>query len=124
MAHTLGLDELFVAYYVCRIQQYARTYPNEAVVCDIYVYAVYSYKLLVPYMYNVTAVVYGLEKMERCLCHILFFKSMIDWKSFYANGGYSNGNSDPLSYENGYDDNDEEYTDIMREEWHRRMKEE
>ena len=102
------------------------------VVCDTYMYAVYSqgasvrppYKLLVPYMYNVTAVVYGLEKMESCLFHILFFKSIIDWKSFYANGGYSNGNSDPLSYENGCDDEDEEYTDIMREEWHRRMKEE
>lgn len=94
------------------------------VVCDIYVYAVYSYKLLVPYMYNVTAVVYGLEKMESCLCHILFFIIMIDWKSFYANGGYSNGNSDPLSYENGCDDEDEEYNDIMREEWHRRMEEE
>ena len=102
------------------------------VVCDTYMYAVYSqgasvrppYKLLVPYMYNVTAVVYGLEKMESCLFNILFFKSMIDWKSFYANGGYSNGNSDPLSYENGCDDEDEEYTDIMREEWHRRMKEE
>ena len=54
-----------------------------------------------------------------------FFISMIDWKSFYANGGYSNGNSDPLSYENGIDDDeDEEYTDIMREEWHRRMEEE
>ena len=65
-----------------------------------------------------------LEKMERCLCHILFFIIMIDWKSFYANGGYSNGNSDPLSYENGCDDDDEEYTDIMREEWHRRMEEE
>ena len=101
------------------------------VVCDIYVYAVYSNLvtesavlfatcICVPY----TAVVYGLEKMERCLCHILFFKSMIDWKSFYANGGYSNGNSDPLSYENGCDDEDEEYTDIMREEWHRRMEEE
>ena len=49
---------------------------------------------------------------------------MIDWKSFYANGGYSNGNSDPLSHENGCDDEDEEYTDIMREEWHRRMEEE
>ena len=80
------------------------------VACVIYVYR-YS-------------VVYGLEKMESCLCHILFFKSMIDWKSFYANGGYSNGNSDPLSYENGCDDEDEEYTDIMREEWHRRMEEE
>ena len=107
-------------------------FPRHSVVCDIYVYAVYSraalarppYKLLVPYMYIVTAVVYGLEKMESCLCHILFFKSMIDWKSFYANGGYSNGNSDPLSYENGCDDEDEEYTDIMREEWHRRMEEE
>ena len=50
---------------------------------------------------------------------------MIDWKSFYANGGYSNGNSDPLSYENGIDDDeDEEYNDIMREEWQRRMEEE
>ena len=95
--------------------------------CSVYSRAALArppYKLLVPYMYIVTAVVYGLEKMESCLCHILIFKIMIDWKSFYANGGYSNGNSDPLSYENGCDDEDEEYNDIMREEWHRRMEEE
>ena len=81
------------------------------VVCDMYMCSVYSGCLWV-------------GKMERCLCHILFFIIMIDWKSFYANGGYSNGNSDPLSYENGCDDEDEEYNDIMREEWHRRMEEE
>lgn len=28
----------------------------------------------------------------------------IDWNAFYANGGYSNENSDPLSYDNGEDD--------------------
>ena len=30
----------------------------------------------------------------------------IDWKAFYANGGYSNENSDPQSYadEDDYDD--------------------
>lgn len=33
----------------------------------------------------------------------------IDWKAFWANGGYSNENSDPRSYDNGYDDEDEEY---------------
>ncbi|MGN0491842.1 hypothetical protein [Ruminococcus sp.] len=39
----------------------------------------------------------------------------IDWKSFYANGGYSNENSDPLSYDDGYDEEDidplDEYND-------------
>ena len=33
----------------------------------------------------------------------------IDWNAFYANGGYSNENSDPLSYDDGEDD--EEYDD-------------
>ena len=33
----------------------------------------------------------------------------IDWKAFYANGGYSNENSDPQSYDDGLDDDDEEY---------------
>ena len=32
----------------------------------------------------------------------------IDWKAFYANGGYSNENSDPQSYDDGLDD-DEDY---------------
>ena len=32
----------------------------------------------------------------------------IDWKAFYANGGYSNENSDPQSYD-GEDDDDDEY---------------
>ena len=105
MAHTLGLDELS-ATYMCM------PYTATSCLCHICI------------TLQLTAVVYGLEKMERCLCHILFFKSMIDWKYFYANGGYSNGNSDPLSYENGCDDEDEEYNDIMREEWHRRMEEE
>lgn len=34
----------------------------------------------------------------------------IDWKAFYANGGYSNDNSDPDSYDDGcisYDDEDD-----------------
>ena len=31
----------------------------------------------------------------------------IDWKAFYANGGYSNENSDPQSYDDGDDDDDE-----------------
>ena len=31
----------------------------------------------------------------------------INWKAFYANGGYSNENSDPLSYDDGEDDEDE-----------------
>ena len=33
----------------------------------------------------------------------------IDWKAFYANGGYSNENSDPQSYddEDDYDDESE-----------------
>ena len=33
----------------------------------------------------------------------------IDWKAFYANGGYSNENSDPQSYddEDDYDDEHE-----------------
>lgn len=33
----------------------------------------------------------------------------IDWKSFYANGGYSNENSDPDSYDDGrYDDTNDD----------------
>ena len=36
---------------------------------------------------------------------------MIDWKAFYANGGYSNENSDPESYDDGEDDYDENYND-------------
>ena len=32
----------------------------------------------------------------------------IDWKAFYANGGYSNENSDPQSYDDE-DDYDDEY---------------
>ena len=31
----------------------------------------------------------------------------IDWKAFYANGGYSNENSDPQSYDDEDDDDDE-----------------
>ena len=33
----------------------------------------------------------------------------VDWKAFYANGGYSNENSDPQSYddEDDYDDEHE-----------------
>ena len=32
----------------------------------------------------------------------------IDWKAFYANGGYSNENNDPQSYD-GYDLDDGDY---------------
>lgn len=39
----------------------------------------------------------------------------IDWKAFYANGGYSNENSDPQSYDDSLDDNDEEYNDVHEE---------
>ena len=37
----------------------------------------------------------------------------IDWKAFYANGGYSNENSDTQSYDNedDYDDEYERYDD-------------
>lgn len=35
----------------------------------------------------------------------------IDWKAFYANGGYSNENSDLQSYDDGLDDDVEEYDD-------------
>ena len=37
----------------------------------------------------------------------------IDWKAFYANGGYSNENSDPQLYDNedDYDDESERYDD-------------
>ena len=31
----------------------------------------------------------------------------INWKAFYANGGYSNENSDPLSYDDGEEDENE-----------------
>ena len=31
----------------------------------------------------------------------------VDWKAFYANGGYSNENSDPQSYDDEDDDDDE-----------------
>lgn len=31
----------------------------------------------------------------------------IDWKAFWANGGYSNENSDPQSYDDEDDDDDE-----------------
>lgn len=36
---------------------------------------------------------------------------MINWNAFYANGGYSNENSDPESYDDGEDDYDENYND-------------
>ena len=106
------LNRLCCLRHICvfRIQSGSVSQASIQVACAIYVYR-YSGCLWV-------------GKMESCLCHILFFIIMIDWKSFYANGGYSNGNSDPLSYENGCDDEDEEYNDIMREEWHRRMEEE
>ena len=32
----------------------------------------------------------------------------IDWNAFFANGGFSNENSDPQSYDDG-DDYDDEY---------------
>lgn len=31
----------------------------------------------------------------------------IDWRAFYANGGYSNENSDPQSYDDEDEDDDE-----------------
>ena len=31
----------------------------------------------------------------------------INWRAFYANGGYSNENSDPYSYDDGCDDDEE-----------------
>ena len=31
----------------------------------------------------------------------------IDWNAFFANGGYSNENSDPQSYDDDDDDDDE-----------------
>lgn len=37
----------------------------------------------------------------------------IDWKAFYANGGYSNENSDPDSYDNGSEEVD--YLDPLDE---------
>lgn len=46
----------------------------------------------------------------------------INWKEFYQNGGYSNENSDPLSYseeveiEYYVDENDPEYYDDEDEE--------
>lgn len=43
----------------------------------------------------------------------------IDWKSFYANGGYSNENSDPASYDDGSDDMEidplDEYNDLRND---------
>ena len=33
----------------------------------------------------------------------------IDWKAFYVNGGYSNENSDPQSYDGDDLDDDDEY---------------
>ena len=36
----------------------------------------------------------------------------IDWNAFYANGGYSNENSDPASYDDGrYDDTNDDADD-------------
>ena len=32
----------------------------------------------------------------------------INWKAFYANGGYSNENSDPLSYDDGEEEDENE----------------
>lgn len=39
----------------------------------------------------------------------------IDWEAFYANGGYSNENSDPQSYDDGLDSDDEECNDDYEE---------
>lgn len=39
----------------------------------------------------------------------------IDWEAFYANGGYSNENSDPQSYDDGFDSDNEEYNDDYEE---------
>ena len=35
----------------------------------------------------------------------------INWKAFYANGGYSNENSDPLSYDDGEEEDEDEPTE-------------
>ena len=32
----------------------------------------------------------------------------IDWKAFYARGGFSNENSDPASYDDGHDRDEED----------------
>lgn len=45
---------------------------------------------------------------------------MIDWPSFFANGGYSNENSDPLSYDDGedyYEDCNAGDLDYFLDEW-------
>lgn len=39
----------------------------------------------------------------------------IDWEAFYANGGYFNENSDPQSYDDGLDSDNEEYNDDYEE---------
>jgi hypothetical protein len=42
---------------------------------------------------------------------------MIDWKAFYANGGYLNENSDPLSYDDGVNEDElEELEDSYYED--------
>ena len=41
---------------------------------------------------------------------------MIDWHHFFANGGYSNENSDPRSYDDGSDCDEEENCDEW-DEW-------
>ncbi len=43
----------------------------------------------------------------------------INWKAFYANGGYSNENSDPLSYDDGEEDDENER--CVRRDFNRRM---
>ena len=46
----------------------------------------------------------------------------INWKAFYANGGYSNENSDPLSYDDGEEDDENER--CVRRDYNRRTKQE
>jgi hypothetical protein len=42
---------------------------------------------------------------------------MIDWDRFFANGGYSNENSDPDSYDDGEDEDDDDFLDDVDECW-------
>lgn len=41
---------------------------------------------------------------------------MIDWDRFFSNGGYSNENSDPDSYDDG-EDEDDDFLDEVDECW-------
>ena len=41
----------------------------------------------------------------------------IDWNAFYANGGYSNENSDPASYDDGRCDDTNDDAGDEYDEW-------